>query len=267
MGSESNMQGKKLKNFLEESAREGGKLALEHFGRVRAEPKGASIVSEADRAVERLLVSRIRDKFPTDYILAEESGANGSAHPRPKTRWWAIDPIDGTLTYLCRMPFWSISVACLRGGKVEGGAVFLPVLEEMYSAVADGRATRNGAVLSPLPGEPADSHSLIFVPSSRVEGLRITKPRLRLSVSAVSCHLLFAAAGSAFGVVVEPVRAYDIAAASLILERAGGALRYTSGGEVDFAPLADGRRMPEPAVGAAVGRVDWLRGQVSWEKE
>ena len=80
-GSERNMQGEKLRNFLEESAREGGKLALEHFGRVRAEPKGASIVSEADRAVERLLVSRIRAKFPADYILAEESGANGPAPP------------------------------------------------------------------------------------------------------------------------------------------------------------------------------------------
>ena len=98
-----------LLSFLEDVSREAGELALSQVGRVSAEPKGASIVSEADRSVERLLLSRIRARFPGDYVLAEESGASGassSGHPGESTRWWAIDPIDGTGPYLSGLPFW-----------------------------------------------------------------------------------------------------------------------------------------------------------------
>ena len=111
--------------FLEDITREAGGLALEYFGRVRSEKKGASLVSEADRAVERGIVSRIRSEYPDDFILAEESGTSGSGGPGglgETTRWWAVDPIDGTGPYLANLPFWAVSVACMRGSRAEGGA-------------------------------------------------------------------------------------------------------------------------------------------------
>ncbi len=253
-----------LRPFLEEIAREGGEVALAHFGRVAAEAKDESIVSEADRAVERLLVSRIRARFPGDYILGEESGGSGPAHPGGGTRWWAIDPIDGTGPYLSGLPFWAVAVACMRGPAVVVGAVFLPASGEMYSAEAGGRAERNGEPLSPMDPSPAGSHSYLFVPCREVDGLRIDYAGPRLTLSAAALHLIYAASGSAFGAVIEPNCVYDFAAASLVIERAGGLLRYASGAPVDFATLADGRRAPEPVVAAAADQVDWLCGQVSW---
>ena len=85
-----------------------------------------------------------------------------------------------------------------------------------------------------------------------------------MSLAAVSLHLSYAAAGSSFGVVVEPTRAYDIAASALIFERAGGAVRYLSGKEIDYLELADGRRTPEPVVAAPRSQTEWLRDRVDW---
>ena len=144
--------------FLEDITREAGGLALELLGRVRSEKKGASLVSEADRAVERGIVSRIRSEYPDDFILAEESGTSGSDGPSglgETTRWWSVDPIDGTGPYLATLPFWAVSVACMRGSRAEGGAVFLPAMSDMFSAVSGGPAPRNGAPLPPLRPAPA----------------------------------------------------------------------------------------------------------------
>ncbi|MBT3351932.1 MAG: inositol monophosphatase [Nitrospinaceae bacterium] len=253
-----------LRAFLEDVAREAGGVALGFFGKVETEHKGTSIVSEADRAAERLILSRIKAEFPGEYILAEESGASGDDPIGDDTCWWAVDPIDGTLAYLSNLPFWAVSVARMLGGRVVGGAIYVPALGEMYSAVSGGAAHKNGAPLDLLSGEPPGDHTPLFVPCSEIEALDIRFPGKRLSVAAIAVHLLYAATGSAYGVVSEPTRAYDIAAADLILECVGGAVRYLSGEKIDYAMIADGRRSPEPVVAAASGQVDWLRGQVSW---
>ncbi len=255
-----------LRSFLEDVSREAGKLALSQIGQVSVESKGTSIVSEADRSVERFLLSRIRTKFPGDYVLAEESGANGSARPGDNTRWWAIDPIDGTGPYLSNLPFWGVSIACMRGARVEGGAVCLPALGELYSAVADGPPLCNGKPIPPVRQTPPGDHGFLFVPCADVDGLQILFPGKRLTLAAASLHLLYTARGSSFGVVVEPTCVYDIAAAAFILEKAGGAIRYSSGREVNFAELADGRRTSEPVVAAPSEQVDWLCERVNWEQ-
>lgn len=259
------MNEKSLRPFLEEITREAGALARSHFGKAKAEKKGDSIVSAADRAVERALIGRIRASYPGDYILAEESGASGETRPGPSTRWWAIDPIDGTGPFLSGLPFWSVSVACLRGSAVEVAAVFLPVSGEMYSAAAGGPPFRDGAPLPSLTGGAAHAHSYLFVPGRPVSRLSIDFPGPCLSLSAASVHLTYTATGAAFGTVVEPTRVYDIAAAALILECAGGRVVLANGQPIDYALLADGRRSEAPVIAAASDRIEELLEKVSWK--
>ena len=114
---------------------------------MEAEPKGRSIVSRADREAERIIIGEIRAAYPGDPILAEESGASGAGDIGAGTRWWAIDPIDGTGPYLKGLPFWAVSVACLRGSRVEAGVVHMPAMGETFTAAASGPAMRNGAPL------------------------------------------------------------------------------------------------------------------------
>ena len=115
-------------SFMEKTAREAGARAVELFGHVEAEPKGRSIVSRADREVEHLIIEEIRAAYPDDPVLAEESGVSRAGDIGPDTRWWAIDPIDGTGPYLKGLPFWAVSIACLRGSRVEAGVVHMPAL-------------------------------------------------------------------------------------------------------------------------------------------
>lgn len=252
-------------SFIEDIARKAGGRAMELSGRVEAEAKGRSIVSRADREVEGIIIEAIRKACPDDPILAEESGVSGSGDIGPDTRWWAIDPIDGTGPYLKGLPFWAVSIACLKGGRVEAGVVHMPAMREIFSADAKGPAMRNGAPLARVGQEVPGAHDYLFVPCGVVEGLSHRYPGRFLALASAACHVCLTAAGSAFGTLMEPIRAYDFAAAALICERAGGAVRYLSGAEIDYAALADGRRAPEPILAAPEGQFDWLRERVFWE--
>lgn len=106
------------------------------------------VVTEADRAAERLLVEMIRAERPEDSVLGEEGGASvhGSS---PIT--WVLDPIDGTVNYLYGLPIFSVSVAATvadpaaaDGRRAIAGCVYAPVTGEIFLAHAGGGATRNG---------------------------------------------------------------------------------------------------------------------------
>ena len=248
--------------FMESAARAAGARALALSGRVATEPKGRSIVSRADREAERLIIAEIRAAFPDDPILAEESGASGAREVGDGVRWWAIDPIDGTGPYLKGLPFWAVSIACLVGARPEAGVVHMPAMGETFTASASGRAMRNGAPVPRIGQGVPSPHDYLFVPCAEVEGLSHAYPGRFLALASAACHICLAAAGSAFGVLMEPLRAYDFAAAALVYERAGGAVAYLSGGAVDYAALADGRETPEPVIAAPRAQIGWLRERV-----
>ncbi len=251
-------------SFMEETAREAGARAVELAGHVESEPKGRSIVSRADREAEDIILSRIRAAWPDDPVLAEESGVSRAREIGPDTRWWAIDPIDGTGPYLKGLPFWAVSIACLKGALVEAGVVHMPAMGDTFTATISGPAMRNGASLPKVGQEAPTAHDYLFVPCGEVKGLSHRYPGRFLALASAACHVCLTAAGSGFGTLMEPIRAYDFAAAALIYERAGGSVAYLSGAEIDYAALADGRRTPEPVLAAPVKQIDWLREKVSW---
>ena len=251
-------------SFMEKTAREAGARAMELFGHVEAEPKGRSIVSRADREVERIIIEEIRAAYPDDPVLAEESGVSGAGDIGPDTRWWAIDPIDGTGPYLKGLPFWAVSIACLRGSRVEAGVVHMPAMGDTFTAGSSGPAMRNGEPIPKADQGVPTAHDYLFVPCGEVKGLSHRYPGRFLALASAACHICLTAAGSAFGTLMEPIRAYDFAAAALIYERAGGTVGYLSGAKIDYAALADGRRAPEPVLAAPVKQIDWLREKVFW---
>lgn len=253
-----------LVSFIEQTAHKAGARAVELFGQVEAEPKGRSIVSRADREVERIIIEEIQKAYPDDPVLAEESGASGAGDVGSDTRWWAIDPIDGTGPYLKGLPFWAVSIACLRGSRVEAGVVHMPAMGQTFTAEASGSAMRNGAPLPQVGQGVPGEHDYLFVPCAEVAGLSHRYPGRFLALASAACHVCLTAAGSAFGTLMEPIRAYDFAAAALVYERAGGSVAYLSGAEIDYAALADGRRAPEPVLAAPAAQIDWLRERVSW---
>ena len=131
-------------------AREAGEVAQRHFralGGLAVERKGdRSVVSEADRAVETLIRARIAEAFPGDAILGEEHGGEAAEGDGCT---WVVDPIDGTDCFVNAIPVWCVSIAAVRAGDIELGAIYDPNADELFSARRGAGAWLDGERLAP----------------------------------------------------------------------------------------------------------------------
>jgi|SRR5579872_1174819 len=113
-------------------AREAGALLTTYFERrVAFESKGEfDIVTEADRASERLIVERLRTHFPSHAIVAEEGGG----HESSSGYRWYVDPLDGTTNFAHSFPVFNVTLALESAGELIAGVVFDPIKNEMFTA-------------------------------------------------------------------------------------------------------------------------------------
>lgn len=123
------------RTFLESAvdiARESGALLM-HFleRRIGFELKGDfDLVTEADRASERLIVERLRSWYPSHGIVAEEGGGHdGTSEYR-----WYVDPLDGTTNFAHGYPVFNVTLALERNGEMLCGVIFDPIRQEMFTA-------------------------------------------------------------------------------------------------------------------------------------
>jgi fructose-1,6-bisphosphatase/inositol monophosphatase family enzyme len=218
-----------------ELANAAGEIVRRHFRRLEhVQRKGpGDVVTEVDYLAEALILAGIRAAFPTDRVVAEESGNHPAAsgpdrEPRPD-RTWFVDPLDGTVNYAHGIPFCSVSIGLVVAGRPAVGVVLDPIGNELFSAVADGRAELNGQeICAATEVQPAD----LLVSSDAA-------PRGRLLGSA-ALELCYVAAGRLDAFVQSGhLSNWDVAAAGLIAERAGASLSLVPDGpwfELERAP-------------------------------
>jgi myo-inositol-1(or 4)-monophosphatase len=133
-----------MAEFLETAAgiaREAGALIAGYHARgIAYELKGDfDLVTEADRASERLIIERLRSHFPTHSIVAEEGGGvEGSSEYR-----WYVDPLDGTTNFAHGFPMFNVTLGLEKAGELIAGVVYHPIHDEMFSAEAGGGAYLN----------------------------------------------------------------------------------------------------------------------------
>ena len=107
------------------------------------------LVTDADIAAQNAIESLIQNAFPTHHFLGEETAAELNQSDLVRTdEWrWVVDPLDGTVNYVHRMPNFAVSIALMRGNETMLGVVFDPMACEMYSAVKGKGATVNGKLI------------------------------------------------------------------------------------------------------------------------
>jgi myo-inositol-1(or 4)-monophosphatase len=115
-----------------EIAREAGALLATWFERrIPFELKGEyDLVTEADRASERLIIERLRTHFPSHGIVAEEGGG----HESPSSYRWYVDPLDGTTNFAHSFPCFNVTLALETAGDLVAGVTFDPIRNEMFTA-------------------------------------------------------------------------------------------------------------------------------------
>ena len=87
------------------------------------------VVTIADTYSEKIIVEKIKGIFPNDSIIAEEGGEHKKGNGEYS---WAIDPLDGTMNYSRKMPYYCVSIGYLKNNEPLGGAIYIPELDELY---------------------------------------------------------------------------------------------------------------------------------------
>jgi len=226
--------------FVIALAQDAGALLCERLDdpRAVAEKRPHDLVTDADRASEALIVRRIRETFPQAAILGEESGVHaGSSDER-----FIVDPLDGTTNYAHRYPLFCVSIAYELAGVLEAGAVYAPVLGELFTARRGAGATRNGKPMRVSVVErvadafvctgfnpanyPRNGPYFAHV-SDRAQALRRD--------GSAALDLAFVAAGVYDAFWEWDLGAWDVAAGALLIEEAGGRATSIAGTPLDVA--------------------------------
>ena len=240
-----------------DAARAAGRRLLESFEGaptgVDAKSSHTDLVSDADRESESVIVSAIRWAFPGDAIVAEE----GSLEPGGSGRTWYIDPLDGTINYLYGISHWSVSIACAddRGALV--GVVFDPCRDELFEAER-GAGARLGVARLAVSEQDDLTQALIATGFAYVVDYRAAQARLLRTVlpavrdirrfGSAALDLAWLARGRIDGYFESGIQPWDVAAGSLLVREAGGAVTEVGGIGTDrrHGVIASNGRIHEP---------------------
>ncbi|AGB70221.1 MULTISPECIES: 3'(2'),5'-bisphosphate nucleotidase CysQ [Rhizobium] len=215
------------------AALEAGKIALGFF---RQSPEvwwknnGQSPVSAADFAANESLAAALRTARPDYGWLSEET--DDDAERLKHATVFVVDPIDGTRGFLSGLDLWCVSVAVVTDGRPVAGVLYAPALGELFVATAGGQALKNGEPIS-VSQRVGDDINRLATGEEMLKGFdpdfRKTVERVK-HVPSLAYRLAMVADGRLEGTIVKRnSHDWDLAAADLILERAGGALVDLSG--------------------------------------
>ena len=219
------------------ACRAAGRIQMSTFGTAPpVEHKGEiDIVTAVDRRSEEAILAIVSRACPGHGVLAEESDprAGDAEH------LWVVDPLDGTTNYSRGFPYFGVSVALARGGRVIAAAVYQPVLDELFTAIRGRGAFLNGRPLRVSSQARLDQAFLATgfpydIRRSRRNNIDhfarfATRCLAVRRAGAAALDLAYVAAGRFDGFWELKLRPWDIAAASLLIEEAGGRITGLAG--------------------------------------
>lgn len=232
-----------LLNVAVMAARRAGSTLISkmaNLDKLKVESKGRNdYVSDADVAAERAIIDCIHKHYPDHAILAEESGASGDSDTV-----WIIDPLDGTTNYLHGLPIFAVSIGVRIKGRIEHGVVYDPARQELFTAsrghgayldnhrirVSGQTSLERALIGTGFPyrqnDDEVDPYMAMFAKIVRnTTGIR--RP------GAAALDLAYVAAGRLDAFWETGLKAWDLAAGTLLIREAGGIISGLDGSE-DF---------------------------------
>jgi len=198
-------------------------------------------VTEIDQAAEAVIIETLLTAYPGHGILAEESGSEHGA--KDSDFVWIIDPLDGTTNFIHGFPVYCVSIALAVRGKVEQAVVYDPTRNDIFAATKGRGAYMNDRrirvakrtrlqeclISTGFPYRPGDRLksylNMLGEVMSQCAGVR--RP------GAAALDLAYVAAGFSDGFFETGLKAWDMAAGSLLVTEAGGLIGNFTG-EAEF---------------------------------
>ena len=223
-------------------------------------------VSNVDRDAENVIAEALHAAYPKHGVRGEE---RGQIYPEGEVNW-VIDPLDGTLNYLQGIPHFCISIAAMRGRRVEHGVILDPVRSEEFVASRGEGATLNGRRIR-VSGKTRLDESVLAtgIPPHAIRdhhdayaamlGQLTQESRGIRRMGSAALDLAYVAAGRADGFFELGLSLWDIAAGVLLVQEAGGFSSDFLGGDrhLDTGHIVSGNPKVHRAI---VGKV---RGHLS----
>lgn len=216
-----------------EAARAGGTHALKNIGRRREVLKQLKhdVKLRLDVESQEKVESVVHARFPDHGLLGEEDPYEAGIPRSDSGYLWIIDPIDGTVNFSHGLPMWCCSVAVRQGDRVVAGAVYAPELDRLFTAAAGQPALCSGAPIR-VSSTPTLATSIVCTGTNKnaeagvppfmyFERIASSVQRPRITGSA-ALDICFVASGAADGYFESGIYLWDISAAGLIVEQAGG---------------------------------------------
>ncbi len=220
--------------------RTAGGIQMAAFGgALSITKKGTTdLVTQVDVEIERMFRARVEERFPDHDVLGEELGGH-RAGAEASPYCWIFDPLDGTTNFAHRLPIFCSSLALEIDGALAVAAVLDPTRDELYTAVRG-----QGAWLNERPLRVSTTDTLVDAllvtgfpysvhqdPEETI-GLFdafIRRARAVRRLGSAALDMCYVAAGRMDGFWEQGLGAWDIAAAALLVQEAGGRITDIGG--------------------------------------
>ncbi|XP_075861309.1 inositol monophosphatase 1-like isoform X1 [Microcebus murinus] len=220
-------------------ARQAGEVvreALKDEKNVMLKSSPVDLVTATDQKIEKMLISSIKEKYPSHSFIGEESVAAGEKCVLTDNPTWIIDPIDGTTNFVHKFPFVAVSIGFAINKKIEFGVVYSCVEDKMYTGRKGKGAFCNGQKLQVSKQEDISKSLLITeLGSSRTpEVVRTTLANMEKlfcvpihgirGVGTAATNMCLVATGGADAYYEMGIHCWDVAGGAIIVTEAGGVL-------------------------------------------
>lgn len=221
----------KLKSTMIKASHAAGDLILKNINNrqiaVSSKSNLNDLVTEIDKACEQAVIKIIHDAFPDHQIVGEEYGTSSQlSHYQ-----WIIDPIDGTVNFAHGIPLCCVSIGLAYRGEIIMGAVFNPMMNELFFAEKNQGSFLNNQKISVSAKTNFNSAVLVtgivsYVgkgkKSTEVFDKLMTGSRPVRCIGSAALSLSWVACGRFDGYFEYGLNPWDVAAGKIILEEAGG---------------------------------------------
>lgn len=236
-------------SFITSSLTEAAKIAHAQFGKVSGVTKGEDnnqVLTQTDKEIGQLIISKIKDEFPDSNIIDEEAGIIDNHSDFT----WVIDPIDGTSNFANGIPQYGIMLGLLEKDLPIAGGIAMPFYETIYTAQKNKGAYRNNQpihatketdLISNLVAYTIDGHQenpQLSYEEGEIMGRLVLGIR-NLRASGSCFDVVMVAEGKYGGYINKTSKIWDNVAPHILLEEAGCLYTDFYGKSMDYSnPLS-----------------------------
>jgi myo-inositol-1(or 4)-monophosphatase len=220
-------------NLITRACMKASRSLIRDFGEIenlQVSSKGpGDFVTSADRRTEKIIIEELQKAHPEYGILTEEAGFINKSNVKNR---WIIDPIDGTMNFLNGVPQFAISIGYEEDNEIKCGAIFNPIMNEMFCAekgngaylnnsrirVSNKKKIKDALLVTGGPKGASKIKEKIFSEYINVSN-NVSNVR---KFGSAALDMAYVACGRFDGYWQRELNYWDIAAGIVILKEAGG---------------------------------------------